>query len=92
LDYIINQIFNHLIIKKMKKLKLKALSLGAKEILSREQLQQVNGGSTLTGCCWIIGSCTYPGQPFLIECIGGDQMCGTESDMYRYELAYGCHD
>lgn len=33
----------------MKKLKLKALGLGAKEILSREQLKNVLGGSGTTG-------------------------------------------
>jgi hypothetical protein len=36
-------------IKKMKKLKLKALSLGAREILTRQQLQGVNGGLDSSG-------------------------------------------
>ncbi|MFD2873312.1 hypothetical protein ACFS5N_12580 [Mucilaginibacter ximonensis] len=59
----------------MKKLRLKALSLGAKEILSREQLKAVFGGAAGSGsgsgdcdvyydwyCETSDGSCNYMGQ------------------------------
>ncbi len=41
----------------MKKVKLKALEAGAKELLSREQLKNVFGGST-SGICNAVG-CNY---------------------------------
>lgn len=53
----------------MKKLKFKALELGAKELLTREQLKQVmggNDGSDGSGA----GSCTYTQT-----CAGGSISC-----------------
>jgi hypothetical protein len=78
----------------MKKLRLKALSLGAKEILSREQLREVTGGSTVTGCCWQTGwgPCYVgPYKPYW-QCIDGSTWCNYPNDMYSIEYALGCHD
>lgn len=54
----------------MKKLRLKALSLGAREILSREQLKRVIGGGCqnandcpLDYFCDLNGVCEYSGIP-----------------------------
>jgi hypothetical protein len=41
----------------MNKLKLKALNLGAKELLSKEQMKNINGG---TGC--IAHDCSWGGE------------------------------
>jgi hypothetical protein len=53
----------------MKKLRLKALDLCAREILSREQMRSINGGcGTLADCdddyyCGTDGNCQYAGIP-----------------------------
>jgi hypothetical protein len=41
----------------MKKLRLKALSLGAREILTREQLKSINGGCTSLSDCSLSQIC-----------------------------------
>jgi hypothetical protein len=46
----------------MKKLKLKALSLGAREILSREQLRSINGGCTTATDCGVGQLCDQNNQ------------------------------
>jgi len=40
----------------MKKLKLKALELGAADVLTRTQLKNVSGGSGGTGACYFVYS------------------------------------
>jgi hypothetical protein len=46
----------------MKKLQLKALSLGAREILSREQLRSITGGCTSDSDCEAAVSCDSLGH------------------------------
>jgi hypothetical protein len=66
----------------MKKLKLRALELGANEVFSREQLRNVLGGnlavsSTSTQTCIKDGSaCTFTGAKCCNQCMGS-WVCGT---------------
>jgi hypothetical protein len=75
----------------MKKLKLKALSLGAREILSREQLRQINGGSTPSyGCCQWYGGCGgYVEATAHCVCDGYDEGCMNWGSCYA-RSATGC--
>ena len=62
----------------MKKLKLKALELGATEVLTRDQLKNVLGGYGSTGCgangtC--SGTCIEPGMTCGYEPSDGTCMC-----------------
>ena len=76
----------------MKKLRLKALSLGAKEILNREQLKAISGGCTTSQDCGALlpvcssGTCVASGggnsSPTSgyasgdVPCIPGTAICG----------------
>ncbi|MCC6286780.1 MAG: hypothetical protein IT249_02745 [Chitinophagaceae bacterium] len=59
----------------MKKLKLKALQLGATEILSREQLKTIMGGSGGGN-----GSCTFKCPGGLKECTSSTGDCKEEKN------------
>lgn len=52
----------------MKKLQLKALDLGAREILSREQLKSINGGCSSDNDCAVTAYCDSSGSCY--EAIG----------------------
>jgi len=65
----------------MKKLRLKALSLGAREILNREQLKAVTGGCFTDTDCGSGGSCDTnsnqcTGGPSGGSCLPGQSQCG----------------
>ncbi len=70
----------------MKKLRLKALSLGAREILSREQLKAVTGGCSADGDCqggWCdAGVCHAYGSGY------GDNGSGSGSGSCREGFTY----
>ena len=78
----------------MKKLRLKVLSLGAREILSREQLKMVTGGCTSHGDCsgegyrCVDGSCVAPGQGGSGSNSGGG---GTNTPPNCSSEYYGCN-
>lgn len=61
----------------MKKLKLKALQLGAKEIMTRDQLKKVFGGGSASGCAVAV-SCGS-GTPKVCECEEGTCSSGNGS-------------
>jgi hypothetical protein len=85
----------------MKKLKLIALNLGAKEILNRGQLRQISGGSTPSGdqCCvatpmntYDEGPChnvTFPGTPYYCVCPDGFATCTNLIGCSYFSSAYG---
>ncbi|MFD2872293.1 hypothetical protein ACFS5N_07440 [Mucilaginibacter ximonensis] len=85
----------------MKKLRLKALSLGAREILSREQLKAVTGGSDCNSAldCPIdyfcqSGTCVYSGPPSGSNgsTASGDHgdCSGDTNDCFCDNIDYGC--
>ena len=78
----------------MKKLRLKVLSLGAREILSREQLKMVTGGCTSHGDCTESGArcengaCVLPGGGGSGSDSGGG---GTNTPPYCSSGYYDCY-
>jgi len=66
----------------MKKLHLKALNLGANQILSRDQLKKVFGGDGSSGGLCVDGT-TCP-----TECLTSAD-CGDTGTCYKYNMA-GC--
>lgn len=72
----------------MKKLKLKALALGAHELLSREQLRNISGGSGSGGSfsCRADAACGSIGT---ISCVGYGECEGEDSKYVKCKDNYG---
>jgi hypothetical protein len=84
----------------MKKLKLKALSLGAREILSREQLKSITGGCSMATDCAVGQTCNQnneceddPNGPSGLSGFGSMSGCPTGTpECYCGSTMIGCLD